>query len=86
VSGGVRGGRRGRRERGQTATEYLMIAGLLTAMLIVLTNIIVPTMRDVGVRIVQHMVLYLTSPMPDEDAGPPPCPEFVEPEEDVECQ
>ena len=49
-------------ERGQTAVEYLMIAGLLTAMLIVLTCIIVPTMKTVGVKVVQHMVLHLSSP------------------------
>ena len=73
-------------ERGQTATEYLMIAGLLTAMLIVLSSIIVPTMKLVGVRVVEHMVLHLSTPPRDEDAPPAKCPEFVEPEEGVECQ
>ena len=63
-----------------------MIAGLLTAMLIVLTSIIVPTMKLVGVRVVEHMVLHLSSPPRDAEAPLPPCPEFVEPEEDVECQ
>lgn len=75
-----------RETRGQTAVEYLMIAGLVTAMLIVLTSIIVPTMKVVGVRVVEHMVLHLSSPPRDEEAPPPPCPEFVEPEEGVECQ
>jgi hypothetical protein len=63
-----------------------MIAGLMTAMLIVLTSIIVPTMKLVGVRVVEHMVLHLSSPPRDDDAPPAPCPEFVEPEEGVECQ
>lgn len=63
-----------------------MIAGLLTAMLIVLSSIIVPTMKLVGVRVVEHMVLHLSSPPRDEDAPTPPCPEFVEPEDGVDCQ
>ena len=63
-----------------------MIAGLLTAMLIVLTSIIVPTMKLVGVRVVEHMVLHLSSPPRDEEAPLPACPEFVEPEQGVECQ
>jgi Flp pilus assembly pilin Flp len=75
-----------RSERGQTANEYLMIAGLMTAMLIVLTSIIVPTMKTVGVKVVEHMVLHLSSPPRDEEAPPAPCPEFVEPEPGVECQ
>ena len=77
---------RRRSERGQTANEYLMIAGLMTAMLIVLSSIIVPTMKLVGVRVVEHMVLHLSSPPRDEEAPPAPCPEFVEPEEGVDCQ
>ncbi len=72
--------------RGQAANEYLMIAGLMTAMLIVLTSIIVPTMKTVGVKVVEHMVLHLSSPLRDEEAPPPPCPEFVEPEDGVECE
>ena len=47
--------RSGQGERGQTANEYLMIAGLLTAMLIVLSSIIVPTMKLIGVRVVRHI-------------------------------
>ena len=78
--------RTGRGERGQTAVEYLMIAGLMTAMLIVLTSIIVPTMKLVGVKVVQHMVLHLSSPPRDDEAPVPPCPEFVEPEKGVDCQ
>lgn len=61
-----------------------MIAGLVTAMLITLTGIIVPTMRWVTVRTTEHILLHLSSPVV-QDSGPQPCPEFVEPEEDVEC-
>ncbi len=75
-----------RDRRGQAANEYLMIAGLMTAMLIVLTSIIVPTMKTIGVKVVEHMVLHLSSPLRDADAPPPPCPEFVEPEAGVECE
>jgi len=69
---------------GQTAVEYLMIAGLVTAMLITLTSIIVPTMRWVTARSTEHILLHLSSPVKQE-TGPPPCPEFVEPEDDVDC-
>ena len=77
---------RARGTRGQTTTEYLMIAGLMTAMIIVLTSIIVPTMKFVGVQVVQHIVVNLSSPPRDADDPPAPCPEFVEPEEGVDCQ
>ena len=77
---------RGRRTRGQTTTEYLMIAGLMTAMLIVITSIVVPTMKFVGEQVVQHIVVNLSSPPRDADDPPAPCPEFVEPENGVECQ
>lgn len=70
--------------RGQTAVEYLMIAGLVTFMLITLTGIIVPTMRWVTVKATEHILVHLSSPVVEDD-GPQPCPEFVEPEEDVEC-
>jgi len=46
---------------GQTVTEYLMIAGLLTAMIIVLTQIIVPGVALPVVDLVRHMVIYLSS-------------------------
>lgn len=49
-------------EAGQTATEMLMMMGLLTAMLISATGIIVPTMRWVVERLVKHMVVYVSSP------------------------
>ena len=50
-----------RDQAGQTVTEYLMIAGLLTAMIIVLTQIIVPGVALPVVDLVRHMVIYLSS-------------------------
>lgn len=61
-----------------------MIAGLVTAMLITLTGIIVPTMRWVTATATTHILVHLSSPVV-EDSGPQKCPEFVEPEADVEC-
>jgi hypothetical protein len=49
-------------EAGQTTTEMLMMMGLLTAMLISATGIIVPTMRWVVERLVKHMVVFVSSP------------------------
>ena len=46
---------------GQTVTEYLMIAGLLSAMIIMLTQIIVPGVANPVVDLVRHMVVYLSS-------------------------
>lgn len=48
-------------DRGQTTTEYLMIAGLLTAIIIALTKIIVPTMAWVAVKLVNHMAIGISS-------------------------
>jgi Flp pilus assembly pilin Flp len=48
-------------ERGQTTTEYLMIAGLLTAIIVSLTKIIVPTMAWVAVKLVNHMAIGISS-------------------------
>lgn len=76
-------GRRDRR-RGQTAVEYLMIAGIMTAILIMLTGIVVPTMRWVTRTVTEHLLMHLSSPV-QEDQGTHKCPEFVEPEDDVEC-
>jgi hypothetical protein len=47
--------------RGQTTTEYLMIAGLLTAIIVSLTKIIVPTIAEVVVKLVNHMAVYISS-------------------------
>lgn len=74
----------GRGRRGQTAVEYLMIAGIMTAILIMLTGIVVPTMRWVTRTATEHILVYLSSPVP-QDHGTQKCPEFVEPEEDVHC-
>jgi hypothetical protein len=38
-----------------------MIAGLLTAMIVVLTKIIVPTVGGGVVRLMKHMAVYLSS-------------------------
>jgi Flp pilus assembly pilin Flp len=54
-------GARRRSQRGQTTVEYLMIAGLITAIIISLTKIIVPTMAWVVVRLVRHMAVYVSS-------------------------
>jgi Flp pilus assembly pilin Flp len=53
-------GRR-RSQRGQTTVEYLMIAGLITAIIISLTKIIVPAMAWVVVKLVRHMAIYVSS-------------------------
>lgn len=49
------------RESGQTTTEYLMILGLLTAIIVAVTGIIVPFMGNAITRMVRHMVLYVSS-------------------------
>lgn len=51
----------GRDASGQTTTEYLMILGLLTAMIVALTQIIVPGVAVTIVQLVQHMVRFLSS-------------------------
>jgi Flp pilus assembly pilin Flp len=58
----IRLARRGRlrNERGQTFTEYLMIAGLLTAIIIAMTQIIAPGIANPIVRLVRHMTLYVS--------------------------
>jgi Flp pilus assembly pilin Flp len=75
---------RGAGRRGQTAVEYLMIAGIMTAIIIMLSGIVVPTMRWVTRTATNHILVYLSSPVP-QDHGPQPCPEFAEPEEGVDC-
>src|SRR5262249_30548027 len=49
-------------EAGQTTPEYLMIAGLLTAIIVQITQIVVPTLGNGVTRLLHHMVEYLTSP------------------------
>ena len=52
---------RWRGERGQTLTEYLMIAGLLTAIIISLTGIIVPNLSFAIVGLVEYVADNMTS-------------------------
>jgi Flp pilus assembly pilin Flp len=49
-------------ESGQTFTEYTMILGLLTAIIIGLTAIIVPGLGQAVVGLVNHMLVYMGSP------------------------
>jgi Flp pilus assembly pilin Flp len=56
-----RRGARRRGDRGQTFTEYLMILGFLTAMIISLTSVIVPTIREVVATLITQMSCGLTS-------------------------
>ena len=48
-------------ERGQALTEYLMIVGLVTAIIISLTKIIVPVFSYVVVSLVKWMSVHMTS-------------------------
>lgn len=48
-------------ERGQTAVEYMMILGLLTAVIIVLTKLIVPGVAWGVIKVVRHMAIYVSS-------------------------
>ena len=50
-----------RSECGQTLTEYVMIAGLLTAIIISLTGIIVPGLARAIVGLVQYVAVNMTS-------------------------
>lgn len=52
----------GRGEHGQAANEYLMIAGLMTAVLILVISIVHTTLVQWVVGpLVRHMTVYLTS-------------------------
>jgi hypothetical protein len=51
-----------KREGGQTFTEYVMILGLLTAIIVGLTGIIVPGLGQAVVGLVNYMVLFLGTP------------------------
>lgn len=48
-------------ERGQALTEYLMIVGLLTAIIISITKIIVPGFSFAVVSLVKWMSVHMTS-------------------------
>jgi len=50
--------RRLRRDEGQTVTEYLMILGFLTAMIIALTKMIAPAIADGMIRYMERRVIF----------------------------
>lgn len=60
---GARGARRqrpggGRREAGQALTEYLMILGILTAIIIAITKMVAPAIADGMLRYMERRVVY----------------------------
>lgn len=55
---------RWREEDGQTFTEYTMILGLLTSIIIILTGLIVPSVSATILGMIRGMALYLTSEPP----------------------
>lgn len=52
--------RRWSEERGQTVVEYLMILGLMTSMIIFVTNLVIPAVAFVIVRLVDYLYIYLS--------------------------
>jgi hypothetical protein len=56
------GGWRG--ERGQTVTEYLMILGILTAIIIALTRMIVPAIAWGIIGYLQRQVVFVSTVAP----------------------
>lgn len=53
------GRRRRAREAGQTFTETAMILGIVTAIIVSVTTLIVPAYSQVVARLVLHMVVYV---------------------------
>lgn len=47
---------------GQVAVEWLMIAGIMTAILILLGRVIVPAVRYITVVVCEHVVVFISSP------------------------
>ena len=47
-------------ERGQTVVEYLMILGLMTSLIIIVTNLVIPAVGFVVVRLVNYLYIYLS--------------------------
>ncbi len=64
TGGRVHGRSRWTDERGQTFTEYTMILGLLTSIIIILTGLIVPSVSATILGLIRGMALYLTSEPP----------------------
>jgi hypothetical protein len=54
-------GRRRGRDAGQAVTEYLMILGILTAIIIALTKMIAPAIADGMIRYMERRVVYNSS-------------------------
>lgn len=52
---------RGGSERGQTVTEYLMILGIMTAIIIALSKMIVPAIAYGLIGLLNHMVVFVSS-------------------------
>ena len=50
--------RRLRRDAGQTVTEYLMILGILTAIIIAITKMIAPAIANGMIRYMERRVVY----------------------------
>jgi hypothetical protein len=65
----ARGRRRLRHDAGQTVTEYLMILGILTAIIIALTKMIAPAIADGMIRYMERRVIYNSSARKAEPAG-----------------
>jgi hypothetical protein len=57
----VSGAWSGSTEEGQAAIEYLMIVGLLTAIIIAVTKIVAPAIGYVVVQLIQHMAVFVSS-------------------------
>lgn len=51
-----------RSEAGQTATEYLMILGVLTAVMISIGAMVRPMISWVVVQVTQHEAVHLSTP------------------------
>ena len=50
-----------RSERGQAFVEYTMMLGLLAAIIIAITGIIVPAFGTIIADLVQHIAVYVSS-------------------------
>lgn len=48
-------------ERGQVFVEYVMILGLISAIIIAVTGIVVPGLANPVVQLILHMSVYLSS-------------------------
>lgn len=53
-----------REDRGQTTTEYLMILGLVTSIIVALEQIVIPTIRWVVNVLLTHMATCVTTMYP----------------------